>query len=63
VAFRAWRPFNFNEAGIGDERLWHVLPALDQAGAQNSQSPVAAKKGAVMPDQCLKVHPVPRTKG
>ena len=27
VAFRAWRPFNFNEAGIGDERLCHVLLA------------------------------------
>jgi hypothetical protein len=27
VAFRAWRPFNFNEVGIGGERLWHMLPA------------------------------------
>jgi hypothetical protein len=25
VAFRAWRPFNFDTTWIGDERLWHVL--------------------------------------
>jgi hypothetical protein len=28
VAFRAWRPFNFNEIGIGDERLWHGVARL-----------------------------------
>jgi hypothetical protein len=27
VAFRAWRPFNFDVIGIGDKRLWHELPA------------------------------------
>jgi hypothetical protein len=28
VAFRAWRPFNFNGIGIGDERLWHGVARL-----------------------------------
>jgi hypothetical protein len=40
-----------------------MFARLRSAGARNSQSPVAAKKETVMPDQCLKVHPVPRTKG
>ena len=25
VAFRTWRPFNLNVAGVGDERLWHGI--------------------------------------
>jgi hypothetical protein len=45
AAFRAWRPINFNEGGIGDERLRHGFARLGQAGAQNSQSPATAKKG------------------
>jgi hypothetical protein len=42
MAFRAWRPFNFNATWIGNERLWHALRAYDQARARHSQSPMAA---------------------
>jgi hypothetical protein len=48
VAFRAWRPFNFNGAEISDD-AWHVCCSpKDKARARSSLSPMNAGVGTVI---------------